>query len=83
MRMRVRSLASSKDLALLWLWCRLAVAAPIPPLAWELPYASGAALRRWKEGRKEKNVVLRREREIAPQSTSHVETGIDLGSVFG
>ena len=25
------------DQALLWLWCRLAAAAPILPLAWELP----------------------------------------------
>jgi len=32
-----------KDLALLWLWCRLAAAAPMLPLAWELPYAVGAA----------------------------------------
>ena len=32
-----------KDLALLWLWCRLAAAAPIPPLAWKLPYAAGEA----------------------------------------
>ena len=29
----------------LWLWCRLAVAALIWPLAWELPYATGAALK--------------------------------------
>ena len=28
----------------LWLWCRLAVAALIRPLAWEPPYAAGAAL---------------------------------------
>ena len=33
------------DLALLWLWCRLAAAAPIKPLAWELPYAVGVALK--------------------------------------
>ena len=32
------------DLALLCLWCRLATAAPIQPLAWELPYAVGVAL---------------------------------------
>ena len=32
-----------KDLALLWLWCRPAAAAPIQPLAWEPPYAAGAA----------------------------------------
>ena len=34
-----------KDLALLWLWCKLAAAAPVPPLAWELPYAAGGALK--------------------------------------
>ncbi|WP_320867859.1 hypothetical protein [Phascolarctobacterium sp.] len=31
------------DSALLRLWHRLAAAVPIPPLAWELPYAAGAA----------------------------------------
>ena len=33
-------------LELLWLWCRLAAAAPIQPLAWELPYAASTALKR-------------------------------------
>jgi len=37
------------DLVLLWLWCTLAAAAPIQPLAWELPYAAGAALKRKKK----------------------------------
>ena len=36
------------DLALLWLWCRPAAAALIRPLAWEPPYATGAALKRQK-----------------------------------
>ena len=35
-----------KDPALLWLWCRRAAAAQIQPLAWELPYATEAALKR-------------------------------------
>jgi len=35
-----------KDLALLWLWCRLEATAPIRPLAWEPPYASGVALKK-------------------------------------
>ena len=39
----------SSDLALLWLWCRLAAAAPIGPLAWEPPYAVHAALKTKKE----------------------------------
>ena len=30
------------DMALLWLWCRLAAVALIQPLAWELPCAVGA-----------------------------------------
>ena len=34
-----------KDLVLLRLWCRLEVAALIVPLAGELPYAAGAALK--------------------------------------
>ena len=33
-------------LGLLWLWCRLATAAPIGPLAWEPPCAAGVALKR-------------------------------------
>ena len=41
------------DLALLWLWCRRAAVALIRLLAWELPYAMGAALKRPK-GKKKK-----------------------------
>ena len=33
------------DPALLWLWCRLADAAPIQPLAWKLPYAMDMSLK--------------------------------------
>ena len=39
----------SSDLALLWLWCRLAATALIQPLAWEPPYASGVPLKRQKK----------------------------------
>ena len=39
------------DPALLWLWCRLAATALIQSLAWEPPYAAGAAL---KDRQKEK-----------------------------
>ena len=44
-------------LALLWLWCRLAAVAPIRPLAWEPPYAGGAA-----------QEVARRQKKIPPPS---------------
>ena len=33
------------DPVLLWLWHGPAATAPIQPLAWEAPYASGAALK--------------------------------------
>ena len=38
-----------KDLVVLWLWRRLAAVAPIRPLAWEPPYAAGAALKKTKK----------------------------------
>ena len=42
------------DLVLLWLWHRPAAAAPIQLLAWEPPYAAGAALKRQKTKKKKK-----------------------------
>ena len=33
------------DPTLLWLWCRPAAVAQLQPLAWERPYAVGAALK--------------------------------------
>ena len=42
------------------LWCRLAAAAPIQPLAWELPYTAGTALKSKKikkEKEKRKNIM--------------------------
>ena len=46
------------DLALLWLWCRLAAATLIQSLAWELPYASGVALKKKEKKIKHLFVVL-------------------------
>ena len=40
------------DLALLWR--RLAAVAPIRPLAWELPYATGTALKKKKKKERER-----------------------------
>ena len=39
------------DPVLLWLWCRAAAVDPIGPLAWEPPYAIGAALKRQKKSK--------------------------------
>ena len=49
-----------KDLALLWLWYRLAAIAPIRLQAWEPPYAMGTALKgkKKKSKRFEKNHVF-------------------------
>ena len=40
------------DPVLLWLWPRPADEAPIRPLAWEPPYAAGAALEKEKKKKK-------------------------------
>ena len=42
------------DPALLWLWCKLVATTPIRPLAWELPYAVGMALK----SKKKKEIAL-------------------------
>ena len=42
----------SSDLVLLWMWCRPAAATPIQSLGWELPYATGAAIKRRKKKKK-------------------------------
>ena len=43
-----------KDLALMWLWHRLADAALIRPLAWEPPYISGAPKKQKKKTKNKK-----------------------------
>ena len=48
---------------LLWLWRRLAAAAPIQPLVWKLPDAMGVALKR----KKEKEKVKEKEKEKCDQ----------------
>ena len=37
------------DPTLLWLWCKPAATAPCAPLAWEISYAEGAALKKQKK----------------------------------
>ena len=43
-----------KDLAMLWLWHRLAATASIRPLAWEPPCAVGSAIEKPKSKKKKK-----------------------------
>ena len=51
-----------KDVALLWLWCRPAATAPIWPLALELPYAMGAALKIPKKKKRKERKKERKEK---------------------
>ena len=44
----------SSDKALLWLWLWPTATALIRPLAWEPPYAAGAALEKTKQTNKQK-----------------------------
>ena len=44
------------DPMLLWLWCRPEATALIRPLAWELPYAACAALKRQQQQQKKYRV---------------------------
>ena len=48
----------TRDLVLLWLWCRLAATGSIQPPDWELPQPNGAALKgKKKKKKKEKKNV--------------------------
>ena len=53
------------DLALLWLWCRQAATAPIRPLAWEPPYATGAALKKTKQNNSYLFIPLQKSGEVS------------------
>ena len=48
----------------MWLWYRLVAAAPIGPLAWEPPYATGMALKRPKKKKnKQKNKTKKKKKK--------------------
>ena len=55
---------------LLWLWRRPAATAPIQPLAWEPPYATGSGPRKSKKDKKKKKKKKEEEEYI------HMATGI-------
>ena len=46
------------DAVMLWMWCQLAATALIQPLAWELPYAVGMALKSKKKKKKRRIGLL-------------------------
>jgi len=65
------------DLSLLWLWRWPAAVALIRPLAWEPPYAVGAALKSQKKPKKKKKKQERKER----RSSHHGSVEINPTSI--
>ena len=67
----------NSDPALLWLWCKLAATAPIRPLAWDPPYAVGAALEKAedKKKKKKKNGVPIAAQQIKNATNIHEDAG--------
>ena len=54
---------SGLNSTLLWLWCRLAAAAAIQPLAWELPYAASVAPQKIRKEKKKKIISHAKKKE--------------------
>ena len=65
---------------LLWLWRRLAAAAPIWPMAWELVYAASGALKRGKKKERKKNVLVKRKSFPTQSEKSSSLAGTHLAS---
>ena len=57
------------DLALLCLWHRPVATAPIRPLAWEPPYATGTALKRQKDKKKKRKKKMKKKNCVQLQKT--------------
>jgi len=73
----------SSDPKLLWLWRRPVATAPIRPLAWEPPYAAGAALEKAKRQKKKKKKKKNRDTEMLHWSRwengrGHTRQGFEL-----
>ena len=62
----------SSDPVLLWLWCRPAATAPIGPLAWEPPYAMGAALQKTKRQKEKKKLKKENPSYIYSMAEAHI-----------
>ena len=64
------------DPMLLWLWRRLSATAPIRPLAWEVLYAAGAALKRHTHTQNQlKNYHIRQGMKVTQTEAAMVGTG--------
>ena len=74
----------SSNLVLLWLWYRPAAAAPIQPLAWEFPNATGMVLKRPKKKKKFtlSLYLLRRLKEANTIKKGNISYSHDTLTVF-
>ena len=64
---------------LLWLWRMPEATAPIRPLAWDSPYAAGAALEKQKDKQKKKKEI-RAWNSLSLSSCNH-NRGVGQGTV--
>ena len=56
------------DLVLLWLWHKPAAVAPIVPLAWEPPYATGTVLKKAKKKKQKKRKQKKKRKKKIPRN---------------
>ena len=70
-----------KDLAMLWLWCRLTAAAPIRHLAQEIPYAAGAAPKMKRKKKKGVPIVAQQKRIWLASIRTQVQTLASLNEL--
>ena len=61
------------------LWCRSAVTAPIRPLAWQPPYAMGAALKKTRDNNKK----IARNSHCGTEEKNPTSIHEDVGSIPG
>ena len=66
------------DARLLCLWCRPAVVAPIPLLAWELPYATGVALKTHTHTNTHTHVCTHTKVSLSDLVDTHTHTEVPL-----
>ena len=66
------------DLALLWLWCRLAAVALIGPLAWEPPYAVGVVLKSTHKKKCRASLCPQIPASIFPKTETHTDANVIL-----
>ena len=63
------------DPSLLWLWHGLVAAAPIRPLAWEPPYATGTAQEIAKKTKKKKKIFVYQAQWVTNLTRNHEAAG--------